>query len=305
MGLARVTCDACYSSCVGFGAAWFTAQQGKASDRENTDNQRETVLQAYIDKMSELLLEKHLRESQPEDEVRKIARLRTITILFQLDARRIGLVFAFLSEAGLMSTIPNSSIISLRGANLSKIDWSQFDLSQAQLAGANLSGANLVEANLVEAQLNGTQLNGADLRGADLSGADLTGIDTLYEPAQLNGADLRGADLSGADLRGAKLNGADLRGAKLIGLWKRDTSSCVTNLSGADLREADLSKAKLMGIGTDLVDDLSEAKRMRIWDGYPLSRTDLREVKGLTKERLEGCKAMGAIIDEAPTTSSS
>jgi hypothetical protein len=29
---------------VGLGAAWYTAQQGKVSDRENTDNQRETAL---------------------------------------------------------------------------------------------------------------------------------------------------------------------------------------------------------------------------------------------------------------------
>src|SRR6266516_3216176 len=58
---------------VGLGAAWYTTQQGKVSVRENTDNQRETALQAYLDKMSELLLEKHLRTSQPEDEVRTIA----------------------------------------------------------------------------------------------------------------------------------------------------------------------------------------------------------------------------------------
>src|SRR5713101_9888199 len=42
---------------VGLGAAWYTAQQGKVSERENSDNQRETALQQYIDKMSELLLE--------------------------------------------------------------------------------------------------------------------------------------------------------------------------------------------------------------------------------------------------------
>ena len=47
---------------VGFGAAWFTAQQGKVSDRENKDNQREAALQAYIDKISELLLKEHLGE---------------------------------------------------------------------------------------------------------------------------------------------------------------------------------------------------------------------------------------------------
>ena len=38
---------------VGFGVAWFTTQQGKVSEAENKDNQREAALQAYIDKMSE------------------------------------------------------------------------------------------------------------------------------------------------------------------------------------------------------------------------------------------------------------
>src|SRR6266700_7666499 len=92
---------------VGLGAAWYTAQQGKVSDRENKDNQRETALQAYIDKMSELLLKEHLGERtadgqlKPEyEQVRNVARVRTITVLTQLNARRIGYVFAFLREAG-------------------------------------------------------------------------------------------------------------------------------------------------------------------------------------------------------------
>src|SRR6266851_4130541 len=50
---------------VGAGTLWFTAQQGKVSDAENTDNQRETALQAYIDKMSELLVENQLHKSAP------------------------------------------------------------------------------------------------------------------------------------------------------------------------------------------------------------------------------------------------
>src|SRR5712692_9201011 len=47
---------------VGLGAAWYTAQQGKVSHRENKDNQREAALQAYLDKISELLLKEHLGE---------------------------------------------------------------------------------------------------------------------------------------------------------------------------------------------------------------------------------------------------
>src|SRR2546421_3856311 len=81
---------------VGLGAAWYTTQQGKVSDRENTDNQHETALQAYIDKMSELLLDKQLWKSQPEDEVRKIARVRTLTVLPRLDSERKKSVLQFL-----------------------------------------------------------------------------------------------------------------------------------------------------------------------------------------------------------------
>src|SRR5258708_5037219 len=82
------------------------------------DKQREDLLQAYLDRMSELLLEKQLHSptspyeirNVTRDEVRNVARVRTITILFQLDARRIGYVFAFLREAGLMSTTSESIV---------------------------------------------------------------------------------------------------------------------------------------------------------------------------------------------------
>jgi hypothetical protein len=73
------------------------------SDRENTDNQREAALQAYLDKMSELLLEKHLRDLAEEDEVWKIARIRTLTVLRKLDGERKGDVIKYLQEAGLIN----------------------------------------------------------------------------------------------------------------------------------------------------------------------------------------------------------
>ena len=41
---------------VGFGAVWFTTRQGKVADAENKDNQRETALQAYLDKMEKYFL---------------------------------------------------------------------------------------------------------------------------------------------------------------------------------------------------------------------------------------------------------
>src|ERR1700693_5191907 len=66
-----------------------------AADRHNQtereiaqDNQREATLQEYINKMSELLLERKLRESREDAEVRIIARVRTLTALRGLDAIR-------------------------------------------------------------------------------------------------------------------------------------------------------------------------------------------------------------------------
>src|SRR6202030_2428465 len=56
---------------VGLGTIWFTTKQGKVADAENKDNQREAALQAYIDKISELLLHEHLSElllDEPLDE---------------------------------------------------------------------------------------------------------------------------------------------------------------------------------------------------------------------------------------------
>lgn len=135
------------------------------------DKQREDLLQTYLDRMSELLLEKQLATT-PTDEVRNVARVRAITILFQLDARRIGYVFAFLKEAGLMSTA-SESIVSLQDANLSNINFSQAMLAKADLRKANLSEANLSEAILLEANLSGADLSGANLSGAILSEAKM------------------------------------------------------------------------------------------------------------------------------------
>jgi hypothetical protein len=181
---------------VGLGAAWFTVQQGKESNRENTDNQREAALQAYIDRMSELLLEKKLRESAGEDEVRVVARVRTMTILPRLDATRKSSVLIFLHESGLIEK--SKYIIDLRGANLSRANLRTDNLNAANLGEvdlreADLSGADLREANLGEAKLNGANLSNtmlwqADLSWANLSGAINTAPEQLAEVKSLQGA---------------------------------------------------------------------------------------------------------------------
>ena len=121
-------------------ALLFNRATTRTEQKIALDKQREDLLQAYLDRMSELLLEKSLATS-PSEEARNVARVRTITILFQLDARRIGYVFAFLREAGLMSTEPNSSMVSLSQASLDKINLSQANLKQAAVSKEQLKKA--------------------------------------------------------------------------------------------------------------------------------------------------------------------
>jgi pentapeptide repeat protein len=153
------------------------------------DKQREDLLQAYLDRMSELLLKEQLRSSAVDAEVRNVARVRTITVLTQLDARRIGYVFAFLREAKLMSVTKDDNAISLKNADLQAVDWSQADLRGANLRGANLNGAIFFSITYVPRAFSGTIVISihADLSGANLRGAKVTD-EQLAKAASLEGA---------------------------------------------------------------------------------------------------------------------
>ena len=289
---------------VGLGAAWYTAQQGKVSDRENTDNQRETALQAYIDKMSELLLHGRLRDSAEEDEVRTIGRVRTLTVLPRLDNERKGSVLQFLAESGLIDK--RRSIIDLDGADLSGANLSRVVLGGANLSRANLSGANLSKVLLLGADLSGATLQSADLSRANLLGADLSGAD-LDKP-DWPGKDLPGANLSGADLSRAKLSGAKLREANLSGASLFRANLFNANLSAAILRGAHLSDVNLTR--TNLIEaDLSEAFFYKslpskgIFYEASLTEADLTRAKltnaHITKEQLKKVKSLqGAIMPD-------
>jgi uncharacterized protein YjbI with pentapeptide repeats len=124
--------------------------------------------------MSELLLHEKLRDSAEDDEARKIARVRTITVLTQLDARRIGYVFTFLREAGLMSETSHNNVMSLSGADLHGVNWSQANLGLSNLSYASLREANLSYANLAYANLSNVKLIYADLERVNLMNATVS-----------------------------------------------------------------------------------------------------------------------------------
>src|SRR5262249_48624664 len=60
------------------GTIWYTNVQGQAAVILAQDQQQEAALQAYLDRMSDLLFTDHLEISQPGDEVRQVARARTL-----------------------------------------------------------------------------------------------------------------------------------------------------------------------------------------------------------------------------------
>ena len=182
---------------------------------------KQEILDSYLEKMQGLLLDRNLRKSSEDSEVRSVARAITTTAIKDLDATGNALLLDFLQESNLVSSG------SLEEENTKE--------SIVILPGLNLSNAALSGANLSAADLNGADLNGANLRAADLNGANLSAAD-------LNGANLRAADLNDATLRYANLGGANLGGADLL-----DADLSYANLRYANLSEANLCSIRLSG----------------------------------------------------------
>ena len=200
-------------------------EQFKAEKEKTSNILNEEALQAYIDRMSELLLDKNLKTLSPKDPLREaaldVARARTLSVLRRLDidGERKGSIIRFLIDAEFINEL-------------------QLDLSYAKLIGADLSGANLSGANFYGANFHGVKLNGAKLSGAKLSGANFYG-------AKLSGANFYGADLSGAKLSGAKLSGANFYGADLSRAYLSGANLNGANFYSANLSSANLSSANL------------------------------------------------------------
>jgi uncharacterized protein YjbI with pentapeptide repeats len=283
---------------------WFTASQNarqqeienqRAQQAQKIEDERakaeralakqsaqDEALQAYLDQMSSLMLEKNVPESERGDAVYTLAQARTATVMTRLDSGRNKTVLGFLWNAGLVGESSNSSAgesinlfrnIDLRGADLQGRTLTEAPLRGASLDHADLRGAILVQANLRGAYLGSTKLSDAIMSHADLSNATLFGAD--LKGAHLNDADLSGARLtSSASLskvaRATNINevggtpiqqllsarpvvgaalkdAADLSGADLSGSDLHNAYLGNADLSDTDLRDADLSDVYLAG----------------------------------------------------------
>lgn len=221
--------------------AWFSASQNQTSLLILQDQQQETTLQTYLDRMSELLLNNHLSTSSLDDDVRQVAQAQTLVVLPQLNGARKREVVSFLYDTGLIiykeppGNTGANSIIDLQGADLRNADLRDVDLSRANLGGANLERADLHNTSLEATYLDATDLKGADLDQAlmsviYLSSADLR--DTNLSDAYLFQADLSDSNLNGANLKNANLSSAFLYYA--VGLTNEQLSQA-KSLKGATM----------------------------------------------------------------------
>lgn len=176
-------------------------EQRANSEREIAkDNIQETLLQNYLDKMGDLLIDKNLKKANKN--VKDVARVKTLTVLRRLDKDRKVTVILFLIESNLVSA--PKPIISLSRADLMKADF----------YGANLTGADLSETYLIDSILTKVDLSRAVLRGSALIRADLTGAN--LSGADLTNAMLRDANLSNCNLAGAQVTSEQLKKAKSL-----------------------------------------------------------------------------------------
>jgi uncharacterized protein YjbI with pentapeptide repeats len=280
---------------------WFTMQQDARQQQIEDQRAQDAALQAYLDQMSQLMLEHNLRDA--DSEARTLATARTLTVLQSLDdPQRKKNVLRFLYEADLIDH--PKPIVSLEGANLQDINLEDGNLS----GGPFLQGPHRYLCTL-EGEVLGFpgSIFGGDL--ADLSGANLSRAD--LREAILSGVDLKGANLSGADLRGVMMP-PDFHNAKQTG-WLKIEAECATadipifetypqlpegtvatNLEGAFLtdgtkmQKADLRAANLRGSRLSAA-NLSDA----LVEGANLEGAKLKEAI------LEDASLIGANLEHA------
>jgi uncharacterized protein YjbI with pentapeptide repeats len=293
---------------VGIGAARFTAKNEEANRKQReieqriaTDNQYEAALQAYIDKMSDLLRVNNLSESQPENNIRKIARVQTLTVLSRLDGKRKKNVLQFLLDTGLINI--TNPIVDLKGANLRGADLSFANFSKANLVGADLFGADLKYIHLEEANLSQADLTFADLHFSNLTKVDLRKAYLCFADCTsviLTKADLRGADLSSANFTLAILTDARLESADL------GTNDMLFYIARTKRLENILMEIRHTSIGQreDHLETLDSPMRRNNtyketnFTGADLERANFKETH-VTPEQLQPTKSLeGTILPE-------
>jgi hypothetical protein len=150
----------------------YTSYETRRTQAVEETRSEEDRISTFLGEMNDLIFEHHLRNSQPDSDVRRVARTRTLTVLLNMDSERKRRPLKAVYELGLV--MRNSPILSLDQADLDRADLSEAVLPGIDLRGVYMRGADLTGANLRGADLSLARLHEADLRRANLSGATVT-----------------------------------------------------------------------------------------------------------------------------------
>ncbi|GCE05105.1 pentapeptide repeat-containing protein [Dictyobacter aurantiacus] len=154
------------------------------------EQQRETILQNYMNKITDLLVHDQLLTKRKVSDPAKVAAdALTRQAFSRMDADRKAELMRFIYQTRLVSN--DSVVLNLQDVDISNAHMGQIDIRDTYLVGANMSGSDLHGAVLSDAILTFTNLAGANLSKADLHACDL------------HNTNLTGANLSGANLRDA------------------------------------------------------------------------------------------------------
>ena len=101
------------------------AQRAQAAQELETQRAQRAMVQAYLQDMGTLLLEKNLRTSDASSDVRLLARARTLAVLDGVSEDRKVRVLEFLSETELIQFAPRiwSRLSALSSQIYAKLIW--------------------------------------------------------------------------------------------------------------------------------------------------------------------------------------
>jgi len=188
---------------IGWAGFRFNLRQREREEAVESQQAQDNAIQAYLDQMSDLLVDRHLRSLPKGSDIHRLAEARTLEVLLGLDSERkrrpLTLVYGLgLIKNRLHTADRDRALLDVENLSLNNLDTGERDGALLDLQNLSLDHADLTELSLRDAYLRFADLRGADLQGSDLSGADLS-----Y-------ADLRGANLTNTDLSAVNLSGANL-----------------------------------------------------------------------------------------------
>jgi uncharacterized protein YjbI with pentapeptide repeats len=229
------------STIISVGLALYLLDKQLSENRiTELDKSRQSSFQNYLDKMTQLLLEKKI-DLTKRNESSFIAQAMTLNLLGNLDGIRKGQVIQFLHQTKLISfndkiesankdkNKDDFSVVSLQGANLSGVDLQgkgDINLRESVFSRSNMQRANLSSGENADVKYS-IDFTEAIFDFADLSEADLSR--TIFRKVGFVQTNMKEANLEGADLSESCLLGANLTGVKNLNLAKLTNTQYVVS----------------------------------------------------------------------------